>query len=99
MKTNLKIMCMAFDGDTILERPEFCEESEAWEYANDLGSKWYFYPFVFVVTASGKTIKAASEFLEWTVGMRVSTVSKIFEKHSKNPKMQGADCETFIFSI
>jgi len=43
-----KIICMSFDGDYQTEKPEFDTIEEAWEYSNDLGSKWYFYPFHFV---------------------------------------------------
>ena len=32
---------MSFDGETKTERPIFETEDQAWEYANDLGSKWY----------------------------------------------------------
>jgi hypothetical protein len=90
---------MSFDGEYQKERPEFETIDEAWEYSNDLGSKWFFYPFHFVVTESGKTIRVAGTFMEHLEGLRVKTVSRLFLEHSKEPDMEGADCEYFAITI
>jgi hypothetical protein len=61
MKRNkYQVICMAFDGEYKREAPMFDEIEDAWEYANDLGSKWYFYPFSFVV--AGATL-----YMNWTI--------------------------------
>lgn len=95
----MKLICMSFDGDYVKERAEFKTTDEAWEYSNDLGSKWHFYPFHFITTASGKTIKAAPELLEHFIGCRTKRVAAEFERVSKTPEAANADCEQFIFLL
>ena len=94
-----KLICMSFDGEYKTESPEFNEIQEAWNYSNDLGSKWFFYPFHFVVSESGKTIKDCPYPLDVFINRRVETVSKIFEVNSTRDDMQNADCETFSFNL
>ncbi len=94
-----KIICMSFDGDYQTEKPEFETINEAWEYSNDLGSKWFFYPFHFVVNITGKTIRDTFEFLEGLNGLRVKTVAEIFRKHSEKPETDGMDSEAFLLSM
>ena len=94
-----KLICMSFDGEYQTERPVFESIDDAWEYSNDLGSKWFFYPFHFVVTEFGKTIRSTGQFLEHLEGLRVKTVAKIFLEHSKKPEMEGANCEYFAITI
>ena len=88
---------MSFDGAYQRERPTFETIDDAWEYGNDLGSKWFFYPFYFVV--SGETIRGAGPFLEHLEGMRIKTVQRIFLEHSKNPEMENADVEKFAITL
>jgi hypothetical protein len=95
----MRLLCMSFDGDYKLERPEFKTLEEVWVYSNDIGSKWYFYPFQFAVTNSGKTIRGASFLLEFTIGMRVETVARRFEELQKAEEAQNMDAETFHFYI
>ena len=90
-----KLICMSFDGDYVTERPDFETVEDAWEHDNDLGSKWYFYPFHFVTTASGKTIKDAPDDLDQFEGMRVRSVSRIFEKASQLPEAQNMEPDQF----
>jgi hypothetical protein len=94
-----KLIVMSFDGEYKTEHPEFETIDKAWEYSNDLGSKWYFYPFHFVVTQSTKTVKAAGYFLEFTEGLRTKTVARIFEDHSKKEETKGMDAEAFAISL
>lgn len=93
------VMVMAFDGDTQLERPLFETTEEAWDYANDLGSKWYFYPFCFVVSESGKTIKDACGPLRVFIGKQVKTVKRVFAECAANPDNEGLDAEQFSFEV
>ena len=95
----MKIICMSFDGEYQTERPSFKTAADAWNYSEDLGSKWYFYPFHFVVTESGKTILAAGYGLEWTAGLRTKTVQKAFEQFSKTDEARGVDAGTFAYNI
>jgi len=66
---------MSFDGDYQRERLKFDTIGEAWEYSNDLGSKWFFYPFHFVV--KGETIKDAPAMLDYMKNKRIKTVQKV----------------------
>jgi len=98
-KMKYRLICMSFDGEYVRERPVFNNVDEAFEYSNDLGSKWFFYPFHFVTTESYKTIRAAGYFLEHLEGMRTKTIEKIFSNHSKDPEMGGADIDKFAITI
>ncbi len=98
-----KLICMSFDGDYVVEHDRFNEAFEtiagAWEHANDMGSKWYFYPFCFAVTESLTTIAAAPELLERFKGKRVKTVQKVFKALSASPDMKNADSEIFALTL
>ena len=91
-----KLICMAFDGEYQTERPVFDSIEDAWEYSNDLGSKWFFYPFHFVVTESGKTIVDAPEEIEQFNGMRVKTIAKQFKVLGQNPIMVNAGVDEYL---
>ena len=95
----MKLICMAFDGDYQRERPSFETEQDAWEYANDIGSKWFFYPFYFLVSESGLTIIDAPERLEWTVGKRVETIVRIFKSCSELEEAKGMGVDPFVFFL
>ena len=69
---------MSFNGDYVIERPMFETIKAAWGYNNDIGSKWYFYTFRFVIR--NKTIKDTDERISWFIGKRIKTVQKAFEK-------------------
>jgi len=89
-----QVICMSFDGEFKRERPEFESIEDAWEYANDLGSKWYFYPFYFVVR--GQTIRAAGYGLEVMENRRIKTVAGIFNAASKQPEAEDMDVDSFV---
>ena len=94
-----KIICMSFDGEYQKERPTFETPEAAWEYSNDLGSKWYFYPFHFVTSDSYKTIVSAPDLMRSLEGKRVQTVANIFKKVSERKDMEGADVDRFAIAI
>ena len=91
------LICMSFDGDYVTERPDFDDIESAWDYSNDLGSKWFFFPFHFVI--KNKTIKDTPELLDRFLNKRIKTVSKIFNAFSKHPELEGCDCEEFALHI
>jgi CO dehydrogenase/acetyl-CoA synthase delta subunit len=95
----MKVLVMSFNGDTKLETPEFDDVQKAWDYSSDLGSKWYFYPFHFVVTNSGKTIKSYPLLFAMFDNMRIKTVSKIFKTFSELPECKNMDCEEFAHYV
>ena len=94
-----KLICMSFDGEYQTERPVFDSIEAAWSYSNDLGSRWYFYPFHFIVSESGKTIIDAPEPMTHMNGHRVKAVAKHFKNISALPEMQDADIELFAFTV
>jgi hypothetical protein len=92
-----KVLLMAFDGDYVTERPEFETAEEAWNWSGELGSKWWFYPFVFIVT--GKTIVDAPPIWDFLIGKRIDTAAKLVKLHSEIPSMQNSDINTFMYSL
>lgn len=94
-----KLICMSFDGEYQTECQEFKSVDEAGAYSNELGSRWFFYPFHFIVTKSGKTIVEAPELLGKLKNKRVSTVAKLFNKISKRPDVQGYDPINYALTI
>ena len=92
-----KVICMSFDGEYQTESPEFETVNEAWDYSGDLGSKWYFYPFHFVV--KNQTVKDSPEMMEFLNGKRIKTVSRLFKRLSEREEAHGMDCESFMFYV
>jgi len=94
-----QLCCMSFDGETKIERPEFDNEKDAWEYNNDMGSKWFFYPFRFLVNLSHKTIIGTCDCLPLALGKRLKTVQRIFKQYSEKSEMQDVDPESFALEV
>jgi len=92
-----KLICMTFNGEYITERPEFESIEDAWDYSNNLGSKWFFFPFHFVI--KDKTIRDTPDQLRYFNNKRIKTIVKIFNQLSKYPEMEGADIDTFMFTL
>lgn len=90
-----KLICMAFDGEYKTEK-QFKTVQECWEHSNNIGSRWYFYPFHFVVTDSGKTILDSPYRLENLNRKRVKVICEIFKNLSILPEFNGKDEEGFI---
>ena len=92
-----QVICMSFDGEYQKERPEFDTIEQAWDYADDLGSKWYFYPFAFVI--KGDKIVDAGYGAVHLEGMTIAEVSAHFKEVSERPEMEGCNAEEFWFAI
>jgi hypothetical protein len=90
---------MSFDGDVVCDNQLFDTIEEAWEYSNDMGCRWYFYPFHFVTTDSKKTIIDAPDAIDFFTGMRTRTIQTIFKKHSENDYTQGMDVYEYLTTI
>ena len=97
MKGKYQLLCMSFDGSFVIERPVFDSIEEAWEYSDDLGSKWYFYPFHFVF--SGRTIKDTDERISYLKERRIRTVQKLFEKAQKFCEKNKISCDAEEFIL
>ena len=94
----VKLICMSFDGDYVTEG-QFKSVDEAWERSEDMGSRWYFYPFHFVTTESGKTVKAAPEILGHLEGVRVKKVARHFAEVAALPEAANVGAEEFAFMV
>jgi len=92
-----QLICMSFDGEYVIERPKFESIEDAWDYSNNLGSKWFFFPFHFVI--KGKTIKDTPDQLRYFNNKRIKTIAKKFNKLSKKPELIGADVDDFTFAL
>lgn len=86
---------MSFDGDYVNEGPEFGTAEEAWEHADDMGSRWIFYPFSFILTESGKSIKDAPDGLTQFIGKRLKSVCRTFADAAALEIAQGLDSFEF----
>ena len=99
MTPKYKLICMSFDGDYKTETPyhedAFTDIESAWEHSGDMGSRWYFYPFHFVVTESGTTIVGPPDDLRRFKGMRVRTVAREFNRFAAMPEAQNMGPEEF----
>ena len=93
-----QLLVMGFDGEYKIEGL-FHSISEAWDRSNDMGSRWYFYPWHFVVTESGKTIIDSPEMLQHFNGKRLSTAVKHFSTLSKMIELKNADIEQYTFAL
>ena len=74
-----KLICMSFDGDYVTEG-EFKTIDDAWKRSEVMGSRWFFYPFHFVLTSSGKTIADSPYGIEFLKGKRLSSVIRFLLK-------------------
>lgn len=93
-----QLVVMSFDGDYKRERPEFENTDDAWSYASDLGSKWYFYPFHFVVDQASEIASAPSP-MEHFEGMTLADVADHFAEVAATPEAQGMDAEEYAFMV
>ena len=93
-----QLICMSFDGDFKRETPKFEYVDETWEYSNDLGSKWFFYPFHFVVSGN-KIIQCGHPMLDFTEGKKLPTIARLFKEQSTKEFTQNMDAEEYAFSF
>ena len=84
MKT-YSLKCLAPDGERVTERNDFPTIEAAWSHANDMGSRWFFYPICVVTAGGSEIIRAVPENFpkEWD-GKRLSTLRACFAKHSQH---------------
>ena len=97
MKKSYDLICMSFDGDYVTEMRGFEDIQSAWDRSSDMGSRWFFYPFHFVVTPGG-TI-ADTPNMQWLKGKRLKTVRKMFKYASERDETQGFDPDMFAFYL
>jgi hypothetical protein len=99
----VKLICMTFNGEHVTERGPidglFESVKNAAERSEDMGSRWFFYPFHFILSASGKTVKAAPAPLEVLNGKRLSTVKALFERLAARKEAQNMGPDDFCYFV
>jgi MoaA/NifB/PqqE/SkfB family radical SAM enzyme len=65
------------EGDYVTDFSNSETVEEVWDRVADMGSRWIFYPIVFVAT--DKTIVSTPEHLEHLQGRRIRTVKRYIE--------------------
>lgn len=78
MKTIYSAICFAPNGEYVRDFYSDSKESIS-EEINNMGSRWFFYPFVFIATE--KTIVEAPNCLEFLNGKRIKTVERFFKEN------------------
>jgi len=92
-----QLICMSFDGDYVREDPKFETIDQSWEYSNNLGSKWFFYPFPFIV--SGETVRGSLEPCEHFNGRRIKSLSRVFKYTSMLPEAQNMQTDDYVWLL
>lgn len=92
-----QVIVMSFDGDYQRELPCFDSIENAWDYCNNMGSKWFFYPFCFIV--SGNKIVDSYPLGKRFKGRFLKTVKREFKNYSEKDELQNADPEQFAFAM
>lgn len=93
-----QLIVMSFDGDYQTEREEFENVDDAWSYAGDLGSKWYFYPFHFVANQAGEVV-GAPEIMQHLEGMTIEDLAEHFKAVSEEVGAKELDAEAYAFMV
>lgn len=86
MKNKFTLTCVAPDGERIVEG-FFDSVESAWKRANDMGSRWFFYPVSIVCGSAYRNprIVAVPDGMspEW-VGRAIKTLQKAFAANSEH---------------
>jgi len=70
------------EGDYVTDFRNQPTTSDVWDYINNMGSRWIFYPLAFVTT--DKTVIDTPEGLEHLKGKRIKTVVKYLQSFWAN---------------
>lgn len=92
------LICMTFNGDYVIadrRHGNFNSVDDAWEYAEDMGSLWFFYPFRFIVNEFMNTIVSAPYEMEYMEGRRLQTITDFFKRIAGLPEAADINCEEF----
>lgn len=92
------LIVMSFDGDYKVEETGFTKVQDAWECAANLGSKWFFYPFRFVVDESD-TVVGTPDLMTHLEGSSLEDLATHFKEVSEQPEARGVDAEAFSFMV
>lgn len=74
---NYKAILFHPEGDYVTDFKDRNSIQDVRDAINDMGSRWIFYPIVFICT--DKTIVDTPEQMEWMKGKRIKTIQKFFK--------------------
>ena len=106
MKKKYGLICMAPDGKYQVEHNIFTKDKlfesieDARKRSGDMGSRWYFYPYHFVVNSTLSTIVESPDGpLSFLAGEKIKQVQKMFKRASEKSDAEGMDIEEFEFFL
>lgn len=76
---NYKAILFHPEGDHVTDCRDTNTIQEVWEQVANFGSRWIFYPLVFVAT--DKTVVDTPDGLEFLKGKRIKTVTEILKAY------------------
>lgn len=77
-----KVTLFSPNGDSVTDFNNTQTIESVWDKVNDMGSRWVFFPLVFVTTE--KTVVDAPEPFEFLKGKRIKTVKKWVIENTEN---------------
>lgn len=80
-KGNYKAILFHPEGDFVTDFSDQPTKQDVWDCVGNMGSRWIFYPIVFVTTDT--TVVDTPEGLEFLKGKRIKTVQKYLSKEYK----------------
>lgn len=95
MKVRYKAILFSRDGAWVTDYRNCTTKQEVWEHIDNQGSRWIFYPYVFIIidhgslTRSRQCIIDAPEGFEYVIGHYISTISRMFALDSEKEGREG----------
>lgn len=101
-----KLICMSFDGEFVTDSIGTLED--CLNRSANMGSKWYFYPFHFIVTiGNGKVVETSTGLVVMGTGesfqsklfkgRKLSTVKKVFANTYKRAESEDLQLDCLEF--
>ena len=78
-----QLKCIAPDGATVTEGRDYPSIESAWNRANNMGSRWFFYP-VSVVTGKDRIIAVPDGMDSGWIGKSIKTLCRAFAAESQH---------------
>jgi len=88
MSATYNLVCIAPDGDHVTDQRDKAFDV-CIKASEEMGSKWYFYPFHVVTTQSNMTVADAFGDMEPFIGKRLKTLKKVIASGAFNYLLEG----------
>lgn len=95
MKNTYKILLMASDGDHVTEgKDENWTLDEARQESANMGSRWIFYPYHFIIVDKGpvsdrQRVVDTADSIAYLIGTSIGKVRKLMQLYAKNDMILG----------